>query len=83
MRYTDYKLLDDGRWFIEYQDDASRFIVWWGVFGEATAKHAVKVLDKAMSAYGKSESILFDRGSRFYATESEKRPRGFQSSRSA
>ncbi len=75
MWHTDYKRLDDGRWFMAYQDDASRFIVWC-VFGEATARHAVKVLDKATSAYGKPASILPDRGSQFYATESEKKDKG-------
>ncbi len=34
--HTDYKLLPDGRWFIAYQDGASRFIAGYGVFGEAT-----------------------------------------------
>ena len=30
MWHTDYKLLDDGRWFIAYQDDASRFLTGFG-----------------------------------------------------
>ena len=53
------------------------------MFNEATGKHTVKVLEEAMSKHGKPASILSDRGSQFYATESEKRPRGFQCSRSA
>ena len=72
MRHTDYKQLDDGRWFLSFLDDASRLIVGRGVFDEAASKHAVKVLEEAMSAYGKPVSILSDRGTQFYATESEK-----------
>lgn len=26
MRHTDYKQLDDGHWFISYEDDASRCV---------------------------------------------------------
>ena len=76
MWHTDYKQLDDGRWFVSYQDDASRLIAGWGVFNEATAEHAVEVLEEAMSAYGKPASILSDRGTQFYATESEKKAKG-------
>ena len=46
------------------------------MFDEATGKHAVKVPDGAMSAYGKPASILSDRGFQFYATESEKKAKG-------
>ena len=37
MWHTDWKQLDDGRWFLCYRDDASRFIVSHGVFAEAIA----------------------------------------------
>ena len=30
--HTDYKQMDDGRWFLYYEDDASRFVTGWGVF---------------------------------------------------
>ena len=30
--HTDWKLLDDGRWFLCYEDDASRFVTGYGVF---------------------------------------------------
>ena len=46
------------------------------MFDEATGKHAVKAPDEATSAYGKPASILSDRGTRFYATESEKKAKG-------
>ena len=76
MWHTDYKQLDDGRWFIAYQDDASRFIVGYGVFEEATGKHAIKVLKEAISRHGKPASVLTDHGSQFYANEKESAARG-------
>ncbi len=51
MWHTDYKLLDDGRWFIAYQDDASRFIVGYGVFSEATGRHAIVVDEQSGEVY--------------------------------
>ena len=75
MWRTDYKQLDDGRWLISYEDDASRFVTGWGVFDEATTEHAIEVLDKAISEYGKPRPILSDRGSQF-ATASEKKSKG-------
>ena len=76
MWHTDYKQLDDGRWFIAYQDDASRFITGFGVFNEATGEHAIEVLGRAIAEHGRPASILTDRGSQFYANESEARERG-------
>ena len=76
MWHTDYKMLDDGRWFIAYMDDASRFITGFGVFDAATGRHALEVLGKAMEEHGRPASILTDRGAQFYANESESRRRG-------
>ena len=73
MWHTDYKQLDDGRWFLSYEDDASRFVVGWGVFKEATTENALEVLYLAISNHGKPASILTDRGSQFYASESDKK----------
>ena len=41
---------------IAYLDDASRLIVGYGVFDEATTENALKVLKEAMNNYGKPES---------------------------
>ena len=76
MWHTDYKLLDSGGWFIAYQDDASRFITAYGVFKEATGRHAIDVLHEAIAKHGRPASILTDRGSQFYATESESKKKG-------
>ena len=77
MRHTDYKQLDDGRWFLCYEDDASRFVTGWGVFKEATTRNALKVLDQAIISHGKPASILTDHGSQFYANESEVKKKGY------
>ena len=76
MWHTDYALLADGRWFLAYMDDASRFITGYGVFAKATGSNALKVLRDAMAEHGKPASILTDRGAQFYANESESRKRG-------
>ena len=72
MWHTDYKQPDDKRQLISHEDDTSRFVTGWGVFDEATTEHAVEVLDEATYKHGKPKSILSDRGSQFYATESER-----------
>ena len=71
MWHTGYKRLDDGRWFISYEDDASRLLTGFGVFDEATTEHAIRVLHQAISRYGKPASILTDHGSQFYASAAE------------
>ena len=76
MWHTDYALLSDGRWFLAYMDDASRFITGYGVFDKATGANALKVLRDAMARHGKPASILTDRGTQFYANEAECRKRG-------
>ena len=76
MWHTDYALLPDGRWFIAYMDDASRFITGHGVFARATGQNALGVLHGAAARHGRPASILTDRGAQFYANESECRKRG-------
>ena len=76
MWHTDYKQLDDGRWFLGYLDDASRFMAGYGVFQEATTENALLVLDEAIKAHGRPASILTDRGTQFYASESEVKKKG-------
>ena len=66
----------NGKWIIAYLDDASRLITGYGVFENATAENAIKVLREAMDNYGKPESILTDRGTQFYASGGEKKVKG-------
>ena len=74
--HTDYKLLDDGRWFIGYLDDASRFVTGYGVFEHATTENAMMVLHKAIKEFGKPASIMTDHGSQFYSNESKSCQKG-------
>ena len=74
--HVDWKLLDGYGWLIAYEDDASRKVVGYAVFTNATSELAVEVLEKAIAKWGKPASILSDRGSQFYAVESEARVKG-------
>ena len=58
--HTDYKLLDDGRWFICYLDDASRFVTAYGTFKNATARNAILVLEWAIKKHDKPASVMTD-----------------------
>jgi putative transposase len=73
--HTDWTLIEGMGWLIAYLDDASRFIVGYGLFPEATSEHAVEVLKEAVSKHGKPASILTDRV-QFYAVEADDRLRG-------
>ena len=80
--HTDYKQLDDGRWFLCYEDDASRFVTGWGVFKEATTVNAIAVLEYAIKHHGKPASVMMARKAwsrQFYANEAEARKRAGES----
>lgn len=78
--HVDWYEMKDPRWrvmwLIVYEDDASRFIVGYGLFKNATSHNSVEVLKQAISRYGKPKSILSDRGIQFYAVEAEAREKG-------
>ncbi len=65
-----------GVWLIVYEDDASRRIMDYGMFEHTTSAHSVEVLERAIKEHGKPKSVLNDRGSTFYAVESEARKKG-------
>ena len=46
------------------------------MFSEDTRRHAIDVLHDAISKHGMPASILTDRGSQFYASESEHKKKG-------
>jgi putative transposase len=46
------------------------------LFPEATSEHSVDVLKEAIGKHGKPASILTDRGTQFYASETEEREKG-------
>ena len=60
-----------GEKVIAYEDDASRFIVGFGVFRNATAKHSVEVLRKAVEEWGKPKEVMSDHGPQFTSIERE------------
>lgn len=74
--HTDWTLIEGMGWLIAYLDDASRFIVGYGLFPEATSEHSLEVLKQAIREHGKPASILTDRGVQFYAVEADDRLRG-------
>jgi len=74
--HMDWKQLWDRRWWIAAEDDASRLIVSYGVFQDATAEHTIQVLKQAIEKYGRPREVLTDRGSQFYANEGERREKG-------
>jgi putative transposase len=51
--HTNWKYLDGKGWLIAYLDDASRFVVSYGLFDSATSENAVATLKKAIQRYGK------------------------------
>jgi putative transposase len=63
-------------WLTAYLDDASRFIVGYGLFQEATSEHSVEVLKEAIKKHGKPAAILTDRGTQFYAVEADEKVKG-------
>ena len=74
--HTGYKRMPDGKWFVAFQDDASRLIVGFGVFDEATGDHAVSVLEEAIRRYGRPAQVLTGHGPQFYASEKGNAGRG-------
>ena len=74
--HADWKQLPDSRWWIAAEDDASRLIVGYGVFQEATAENTIHVLKQAIDKHGRPRELLTDRGSQFYANEGERKEKG-------
>lgn len=73
MKSSVYK----GRWLVIYEDDASRYIMGYGVFDSPTSENAVSVLKKAIREHDvRPASILSDRGTSFYAVEAEAKTKG-------
>ena len=71
--HTDWKQIHggmhDSKWFLCYQDDASRFVTGYGIFDEATTENALAVLNEAIKNHGIPAAIMTDHGSQFYANE--------------
>ena len=75
--HTDWKYLKQvKKWMIAYLDDASRLVVSYGVFEDATTEKAIAVLEEGIKRYGLPDAVLTDRGSQFYANAGEKKKKG-------
>ncbi len=72
MKSSIYK----GKWLVIYEDDASRYIIAYGVFDSPSSVNALNVLKEAIREHGRPASILSDRGSSFYAVEAEAKAKG-------
>ena len=64
------------KWMIAYLDDASRLVVSYGVFDNATTEKAIAVLEEGIKRYGLPDAVLTDRVSQFYANAGEKKAKG-------
>ena len=67
MWHTDWTKLH-GKWLIAIIDDASRFVVGWGLFNHATSANSVLVLERAIAAYGCPKMMLTGRDIQFYSS---------------
>lgn len=76
MWHTDWTQLENKRWLIIFEDDASRLAMSWGEFDEATTKNSIKVLKKGIKKYGKPREMLTGRDSQFYTSEIEGKKQG-------
>jgi len=67
---------------ILFQDDASRFITGYGVFGNATALNTIRVLEQAIHWYGVPKQLMTDHGTQFTSlpreTCADPKPNEFQ-----
>ncbi len=59
----------NGKQVIAYIDDASRLIVGYGLFDNATTDNAILVLKSAIKLYGTPKQIMTDHGSQFCVDE--------------
>jgi putative transposase len=74
--HMDWKQLSTGEWFLAILDDASRYIVGYGIYPQATTENTLTILKQAIAKYGYPLEILTDRGSQFYANEGERKEKG-------
>ena len=65
-----------GKWLIVIIDDASRLIVGWGLFDNATSENSVRVLKEAIAKQGKPKAMLTGRDAQFYASSKKGKPSG-------
>ncbi len=62
--HIDWSLLGR-KWFIVIEDDASRFIVGYGLFDIANMDNSIAVMERAIAAYGAPKALLSGHDSQF------------------
>jgi len=77
--HMDWFQMADERWLLAVEDDASRLVMSYGLFEEATSNHAIAVLEEAMARYGAPLEVLTDQGTQFYAAGGEGKVKGVSS----
>lgn len=76
MWHTDWTQLENGNWLITFEDDASRKVISYGEFKEATTENSVSVLKKGIQKHEKPREILTGRDSQFYTSKAKGRRQG-------
>lgn len=72
MWHTDYTEGEDGRQIVLYEDDASRCVMGYGEFDNATTENAISVFDDAIALWGtKPDELLTDHGTQFCEDENK------------
>lgn len=66
-----------GKWLLMVQDDASRKTMGHGVFDQLSSRNSVAVMDRAVAEHGPPDAAITDKGSTFYAVESDGRKKGY------
>jgi len=67
----DWTKLGD-KWLVSFMDDASRVIVGYGLYSNATAENSAEVLEKAIEKYGKPKALLTGHDTQFVTTDEKK-----------
>ena len=67
--HSDWTQLPDGRWLILFEDDASRFVLSWGVYESATAQASIEAFDRAATDHGLPRQVLTDKGTQYFQSE--------------
>jgi len=62
--HIDWSLFE-GKWLIAILDDASRFIVGYGLFDHANVENSITVMQQAIKQYGTPKQLVSDHGVQF------------------
>ncbi len=69
--HTDYHQLSIGRYIVPFLDDASRFILGYGVVSNETAENATIVFENSVKKYGTPKQLVSDHGVQFASIKRE------------